>query len=135
MTTLVDRVEATQKTVDAFKGKEFDPGKYDCIQLMKLHAKHLHRRIVIPPYGDWASAARVMREMGFTTLGEGMDKHFTRIEPVRAMAGDFIETLGGNGFSAITVSVGNGRVLGFYEGIPHADILQPLIMTGAWRVE
>jgi hypothetical protein len=32
------------------------------------------------------------------------------------------------------VAVGNGRTLGFHEDIPHCDILQPLIISGAWRI-
>jgi len=132
----VERVRATQKTVDAFKGKAFDLEKGgDCIQLMALHARHMGVKIKIPRYGDWKSAAAAMREMGFSTLGQGMDKHFKRIKPVHVLAGDFVEMPGGNGFSALAVAVGNGRVLGFHEDIPHCDILQPVIITGAWRIE
>lgn len=132
---IVERVVATQKTVDAIKGKEMKPGKVDCIQLTLTHAKHMRRRISIPPYGDWVSAANVLRELGFATLGEALSHYFTRIEPVRAMVSDYIEMPGENGFSSIAVSVGNGRVIGFHSSIPHADILQPMIITGAWRIE
>jgi hypothetical protein len=81
------------------------------------------------------SAADVLRRMGFSTLGEAMDAHFKRIQPVEIMAGDIVESLGSNGFSGLMVAVGNGRTLGFHEDIPHCDILQPLIVSGAWRVE
>jgi hypothetical protein len=131
---LIERVQATQKTVDAFKGKQFCEGKFDCIQLVLCHARHCGKRIKIPKYGDWESAGRVLRQLGFRTLGEAMDHHFERIKPVRAMAGDLIEMPGTNGFSALAVAVGNGRVIGFHEEVPHADILQPVIISGAWRV-
>lgn len=132
---LIEKVAATQKTVDKFKGREFDEGKADCIQLVLLHARHCGRRIKIPKYRDWESAARVLRKLGFRTLGEAMDHYFTRIDRVEVMVGDIVEMPGTNGFSGLSVAVGNGRVLGFYEEVPHADILQPLIVTGAWRID
>jgi hypothetical protein len=130
----VERVAATQKTVDAFKGKTFAEGKGDCVQLVLLHARHMGRKIRIPRYGDNKSAADALRKLGFTTLGEAMDHHFKRIHPVEIMAGDIVESLGSNGFSGLMIAVGNGRTLGFHEDIPHADILQPLIISGAWRI-
>jgi hypothetical protein len=132
---LVERVAATQKTVDAFKGKMFDMEKGgDCIRLAVAHARHMGRKIKLPRYGDWESAAAALRKMGFSTLGEAMDAHFKRIQPHEIMAGDFVESLGSNGFSGLMVAVGNGRTLGFHEDIPHCDILQPLIISGAWRI-
>jgi hypothetical protein len=32
------------------------------------------------------------------------------------------------------VALGNGRVLGFHEEVPHADVLQPVMISGAWRI-
>jgi hypothetical protein len=132
---LVERMRVTQKTVDRFKGKMFEPGKIDCIQLIIGHAAHAGVKIEVEPYGDWESAAAVLRRRGYRTLGEAMDDHFERIDPSRALFGDFIEAPGGNGFSSLSVAVGNGRVLGFHEEIPHADIIQPLLMSGAWTLE
>lgn len=133
--TLIERVQATQRTVDVFKGKTFVDGKSDCIQLVVVtHARHMGRRIKVPRYGDAKSAAEALRTLGFTTLGEAMDHYFTRIEPVRAMAGDILEMPGANGFSALAVCVGNGRVLGFHESIPHCDVLQPVLVSAAWRI-
>lgn len=132
---LLDRIQATQKTVDAFKGRTFEDGKADCIQLVLRHARHMGRRIKVPRYGDLKSAADTLRKLGFSTLGEAMDHHFTRIEPARVLAGDFMEVPGENGFSSLMVAVGNGRCLGFHQDIPFADILQPVLISGAWRVE
>lgn len=132
---LVERVKATQATVDAFKGKTFADGKADCIQLVLCHAKHMGRKIKVPRYGDTKSAAATLEKLGFRTLGQAMDKHFTRIEPVKVMAGDIVEMPGSNGFSSLSIAVGNGRVLGFHESVPHADILQPVLISGAWRID
>lgn len=132
---LVERVAATQKTVTAFKGKNFADGKFDCIQLVLCHARNMGKRIKIPAYGDAKSAADTLKRLGFRTLGGAMDKHFTRIEPVKVLAGDIVEMPGSNGFSALTIAVGNGRVLGFHEDIPHCDVLQPVMVSGAWRID
>lgn len=132
---LVQRVAATEKTVTIFKGKNFALGKFDCIQLVLCHARNMGKRIKIPPYGDWKSSAAALGKVGFGTLGAAMDKHFTRIEPANVLAGDILESPGGNGFSGLTIAVGNGRVLGFHEDIPHCDILQPVLISGAWRIE
>jgi hypothetical protein len=88
----------------------------------------------VPRYGDWSSAASALRTLGFATLGEAMDAHFKRIENHSILAGDIVEMPGGNGFSGLTIAVGNGRVIGFHEEIPHCDILQPLMISGAWRI-
>ena len=132
---LVKRVLATQKTVDAFKGRQFKDGKADCIQLVLVHAKHMGRKISVPRYGDVKSAGGVLKALGFKTLAQAMDKHFTRIDPHSVLAGDIVEMPGANGFSALSICVGNGRVLGFHESIPHCDILQPLMISGAWRID
>lgn len=131
---LLERMRATQKTVDRFKGKVMQWGRYDCAQLVIAHTRHAGRKIKLPPYEDRLGAARALKQMGFATLAEGMDALFTRIDPARAIMGDFVEMPGGEGFSALTVVVGNGRVLGFHEDIPHADILQPLLISGAWSL-
>lgn len=131
---LIERVTATQKTVDLYKGKQFEAGKVDCIQLVKSHARRMGRQVKVPKYRDWESAAKVLRKLGFKSLGAALDHHFERIAPVNVLAGDFVEVPGQNGFSSLMVALGNGRALGFHESIPHCDILQPLIVSGAWRI-
>jgi len=132
---LVERMMATQATVDAFKGKRFVDWQSDCIFLMTTHAQHMGRKIDVPRYGDAKSAAAALRKLGFRTLGQAMDKHFRRIERHEVMTGDIVEMPGANGFTALSIAVGNGRVLGFHESIPHCDILQPVLISGAWRID
>lgn len=132
---IIERVNATQKTVDKFKGREFREGECDCIQLVLLHARHCGRRIRIPKYNDWESAARVLRKLGFRTLSEAMNHHFTPIKTIEMMTSDIVEVPGTNGFSSLMVAVGNGRTIGFHEEVPHADILEPVIISGVWRIE
>lgn len=130
----VKRMRATQRTVDKFKGRVFRDGSVDCVQLVKLHVKHLGKPLKVPPYSDLKGAAAAMKQLGFKTLAGAMDAHFTRIEPSAVLLGDIVEMPGGNGFSSLSIAVGNGRVLGFHEDIPHCDILQPVMISGAWRI-
>jgi hypothetical protein len=132
---LIARVMATQKTVDMFKGRAFANGQADCAQLVLAHAKHMGRKIDAPRYGDIKSAAGALRQMGFATLGQAMDAHFRRIERNQILAGDIIEVPGDNGFSSLMIAVGNGRTIGFHESIPHCDVLQPLMISGVWRID
>lgn len=134
MMSLVDRVNRTQKTLDVFKGRQFVDWKVDCVQLIGTHAKHMGKRIKLPKYKDAKSAADAMRSLGFKTLSEAMDANFTRIPPANVLVSDIVETPGGNGFSSLMVALGNGRALGFHEDIPHCDVLQPLLISGAWRI-
>jgi hypothetical protein len=132
---LIERVLATQKTVDTFKGRKFTNGTTDCVQLVLAHARHMGRKIEIPRYGSTKTAAGALRQMGYGTLSQGLDRHFRRIERHQAMVGDIVEMPGENGFSSLSVAVGNGRVLGFHESIPHCDVLQPVLVSGAWRID
>jgi hypothetical protein len=132
---LVKRMKATQRTLDKFKGRVFRDGTADCIQLVLLHARHMGRRIKVPRYKDAKGAAAVLRELGFRTLGKAMDHHFERIDPHQVLLGDYVETPGLNGFTSLMVALGNGRALGFHEEVPHADILQPVMISGAWRID
>jgi hypothetical protein len=131
---LIQRATRTQKTVDLWKGRPFGEGKVDCVQLVKAHARHMGGPIRIPRYHDVREAAAALRELGHKSLGEALDARFHRIATAQILVGDIVETLGSNGFSALMVAVGNGRTLGFHDDIPHCDILQPLIITGAWRI-
>lgn len=134
MMNLYERMIRTQKTVDLWKGRPFKDGTGDCMQLIKAHARHMGKPLKVPKYKDTKSAAAALRKAGFKTLGQAMDAHFTRIEPSHVLVSDIVEMPGANGFTGLTVAVGNGRVLGFHEEVPHADILQPVLISGAWRI-
>lgn len=131
---LLERMKRTQRTVDLWKGRPFKDGTGDCVQLVKAHARHMGKPLKVPSYKDTKSAGAALKKLGFRSLGEALDARFERIEPSRVLVGDIVETPGTNGFSSLHVAVGNGRSLGFHEDIPHADILQPVLISGAWRI-
>lgn len=131
---LIKAQRATQKTVDLCKGKAFVEWQNDCVKLIQRHAKHMGKPIKVPSYNDAKSAADALRALGAESLAEAMDQRFTRIAAHQILMGDIVEMPGANGFSGLTVAVGNGRVLGFHEDIPICEILQPLMISGAWRI-
>lgn len=134
MMDLVKRMKATQRTVDRFQGRVFKDGTADCAQLVIAHARHLGYSLKVPKYKDLKGAAAALRQMGFKSLSAALDHHFTRIEPSMVLLGDLIEVPGENGFSSLMVAVGNGRTIGFHQDTPIADILQPVLISGAWRI-
>lgn len=133
---LMKRMKATQRTVDLWKGRKFKVGSAspDCIQLMKAHARHLGKPIKLPKYSSFASGRIALRSLGFANIHELMDAHFERIETSQVLAGDVIASLGEGGFAGLMIALGNGRALGFHEEIDHCDILEPLMMSGVWRI-
>lgn len=131
---LLERMQATQKTVDAFKGKRFTDGRFDCVQLVKVQARNMGRRIKVPPYSSPKGAAAAMRKMGFASLSGAMDHLFTRIDPREVLLGDIVEMPGQNGFSSLSIAVGGGRAIGFHEDLETADIIHPVMISGAWRI-
>lgn len=140
MSDIVRRQKATQATVDAFKGRPFRFGVRDCARMAAAHLRRLGHQVKLPPsgsYGSARSAAVALRERGFADLGAALDSMgFERIAPAAALVGDVLMLPGDGPFGgALTVAVGNGRVLGYHEDAVGADILQPVQFVTAWRVE
>jgi hypothetical protein len=131
---LLERMQATQKTVDAFKGKPFVDWRRDCIKLMGAHAKHMGHPVRLPKYNSAKTAAAAMKKLGFRTLADAMDANFTRISPDKVLLSDIVEMPGSNGYSSLAVAVGGGRAIGFHEELATADIIHPVLISGAWRI-
>lgn len=137
--TMIRRTRAAQACIDRFAGKPYAPGTRDCVKLAG-HAMHkLGRKVGLTKglrYASEAKGAAVMRQLGFKNLPEAVDAAgLERIAPASALPGDIIalETDADSIFGcALTVAVGNGRVLGFQEGV--CVVMQPHSYLTAWRV-
>jgi hypothetical protein len=134
---LQQRVKAAQRTLDAFKEHEFEWGRYDCGQMVFYHLRRLGRRVAFAPVGSYDSALgakRVLKAAGVETMAGLLDKWgLPRIAPAAALVGDLIQLPGDADIGALTVYVGNGRVLGYHESAVGAVAMQPLEMLTAWR--
>lgn len=137
---LIRRVAAAQACIDRFSGKPYEPGKRDCIKLGSHVMHKLGRRTGLTKglqYSSEAGGVRVMRKLGFANLLEAVDAALgadARIAPAMALPGDIIAmpTEGDSPFGcALAVAVGNGRVIGFQNGV--GLVLQPTAFVTAWR--
>lgn len=134
------RLKVAQGCMDRFDGKRFDPGlRRDCVRLA-AHALHLAGVKVAPlkgvRYANLAGAVRALKRTGFATLVEAMDATgLTRIAPAAAITGDILALPSDDVFgAALTVAVGNGRVLGWLAGDDAARPMQPNAYLAAWRL-
>ena len=133
----VTPAEAAQACIDRFVGKPMAWGKRDCATLA-AHLLHQYG-IAVPmmkglKYSTDVGAARALKRTGFACLISAVDSlGLQRIAPAAARTGDLIglPCEGGPWGCALTVAVGNGRVLGFVDGVAH--ILQPAAYLTAWR--
>ncbi|MDO9489037.1 MAG: hypothetical protein Q7J32_11730 [Sphingomonadaceae bacterium] len=135
---MLRRVAATQATVDRFKGRAFRFGSHDCARMVAYHLKQIGRPMRLAKAGTYRSllgATRALRHLGYDSLAAALDDHgLTRIAPAAAVVGDIVELPGEPPFGALSVAVGNGRVLGFHQDTAGAEILQPTAFVAAWRV-
>lgn len=135
---MLRRVAATQATVDRFKGRPFRFGTNDCARMVAFHLKRIGRPVRLAGAGSYRSllgARRALRHLGHDTLAAALDAQgLSRIAPAAAVVGDIVELPGEPPFGALSVAVGNGRVLGYHEDTAGAEILQPTAFVAAWRV-
>jgi hypothetical protein len=72
--------------------------------------------------------------MGFGTLPDLIDSFgLQRIAPAAALAGDIVALPTDHPLGALSVAVGNGRLLAFLEGEAGAVVIEPHAFLCAWR--
>lgn len=139
-TPLERRADAAQLLLDEWRDRPFS--WQDGVTCVRLCAAHLRRMGYRPPlakagrYKTALGARRALERAGFADLAAGLDAMgLPRIAPAAALIGDIVELPGEAPFNALTVVIGNGRVLGFHEDLEGAGVLQPSEYISAWRVE
>jgi len=137
MTPMKKRATAAQACIDRFRGRAYEPGKADCVQLARHCLHHLGRRVgqgKLPAYSTEIGGLRALKRLGFGSLVEALDGFgLERIAPASALPGDLIALPTEHPLGALAVAVGNGRVIGFLEGEKGAVIMQPHAFVAAWR--
>lgn len=139
MIEMIRRQQAAQAAVDRFKGQPWQLGKADCVRLAAFVLRKMGHRPQLGKAGTYttgAGALRALKRAGFETLSEALDAlGLERIPPAAARVADIIMIPGEQLFDgALTIAVGNGRVLGFHEDSGAAEVLQPVEMLSAWRL-
>jgi hypothetical protein len=138
---LVRRAAATQATRDEWWERPHRYGLADCVRMTASHVRRLGHQVKLPPEGSYRgerTATLKLQARGWNSLAEAMDAHgFERIPPAAALVGDVIEMPGEpGGFTALTIALGNGRVLGWHPDAPKgACVMQPEQTLAAWRID
>ncbi len=136
---MIQRQQAAQAAVARFKGEPWQLGKNDCVRLAAFVLRKMGHRPQLGKAGTYTTgpaALRALQRAGFNTLSEALDAlGLERIAPAAARIADIVMIPGEAPLDgALTIAVGNGRVLGFHEDTGTAEILQPVEFIAAWRV-
>ena len=146
-TPLERRVDAAQATLDKFRAVPFEPGKVDCVQVLKFHCRTLGRPLKFGKplaYRTLLQGRALLRRHGFASIGDALSSQFAEITPAMALVGDLVELVAledeeTRGLGAIVVYLGNNAVFGFHEATVGGTVMRigeegsdaPL---RAWRV-
>lgn len=113
-------------------------GTSDCVRMVASHLRLLGHKVKLPASGSYRtvnSAVKALKARGFASVAEALDDMgLERIAPAAAVVGDIVMMPGVDQLGALTVSVGNGRVIGYHDDAVGATVMQPLEFTAAWRV-
>lgn len=138
MIEMIRRQQAAQATVDRFKGQPWQLGKNDCVRMAAFVLRRMGHRPQLGKAGSYttgAGALRALKRAGHDTLAGALDAlGLARIPPAAALPGDIVMIPGEAPLDgALTVAMGNGRVLGYHEDAEGAEVLQPVAFVAAWR--
>lgn len=134
---MIARRDAAQATLDRFVGVPFHWGKADCVRLAAFNLRQLGYRPRLSKggaYGSFRGAVKALGLAGFADLMAAVDAQgLPRIAPSQALPGDLVALPGEEGWPALTVALGNGRVLGWKADRPDCGVMQPIEPLTAWR--
>lgn len=142
MNDLVARAAAAQAVVDHYLGRPFHWGRSDCVRLAAMALRKRHHRVSLIKAGDYSSlrgALKALKRAGFDSLEAAVEAQgLMSIPPAAALPCDLIgiPPAEPGPWLALSIAIGNGRVLGFQEGF--CKVLQPRFDPAnpvrAWRV-
>lgn len=135
--TLVRRRDATQQTLDRFRGLDFDWSSMTCVHLAHAHLSEMgHDLPKIPDFDSALGAARAMKERGWESVSDMLDEFLPRIAPASMLLGDLALIKGAGGLDAIFICAGPLKVFGWRDDAPDLVVLDVSFgeLEGAWRV-
>jgi hypothetical protein len=136
---MIRRQQAAQAAVARFKGQPWQLGKNDCVRMAAFVLRKMGHRPQLGKAGTYKTGAGAMlalKRAGHDSLGAALDAlGLERIAPAAARVADIIMIPGEAPLDgALTIAVGNGRVLGYHQDLAVAEIMQPLEFVAAWRL-
>ena len=136
---MMARVAVAQACVAKFDGQPFAWGECDCAKLAAFALQGLGYKPSYARFGRYRSALgarRALRREGFADTTDWIDSihGLARIAPAAALPGDIVGLPGEEGWTALTVALGNDRLLGFHLAAAGCAVVQPLVAPlFAWR--
>lgn len=137
MKNLIQRRDATQRTLDRFRGKDFDWSSMTCVHLAHAHLIEMGHIVPDIPEIDGAlSAARALKERGWDSVSDMLDDLLQPVAPASMWVGDLALIKGAGGLDAIFICAGPLKVFGWREDAPDLVVLDVSFgdLEGAWRV-
>lgn len=141
MNEMLRRQKATQATLDKYRDKPFSWEKgYTCLHMLRFHLRQMgHKPEPLPRIRSAVGARRALDARGWKDVGEMLDSMLPRIPYASMLLGDVALFQSGDGFGAITIGVSETsmigpKVMGWHDSAPGLTQLEPLEISGAWRV-
>lgn len=134
---LVERRDVTQATMAHFLLKPFSWVKAaTCLHMIRRHVRAMGKPVpTMPRFRSALTARAAMQARGWRSLAEVMDAVLPRILPAEIIIGDVVELPSDSDvFGALCIALGNGRVMGYFEGQAGLAVMQPTTPPiTAWR--
>jgi len=130
---LIERARATEKTLNKFRGKEFEWGTRDCITLARTQLVNMGHKVKrIPRYSGLKTAIKRLNDAGHKDVESLISSMCLEIPPSLMIVGDLASVKGEGGLSALVVCVGN-KFIGYPSEHPYCSVVD-LLPERAWRV-
>lgn len=138
---IIARVDAAQATLDRFKEKPFEWGRYDCAKMVVFHLRKLGLQIGISKAGSYSTvlgAKRALNRLRWPSLSHAFDEvlQLERIAPAFLVTGDILQMPSEGPMDALAIALGNSRAISYHEDEVGAVVVQPVVedIVAAWRV-
>lgn len=140
MNPMVRRVDVAQAAVDRFAGKPFAWHTTDCGRLAAFVLRGLGYKPVFSRFGRYSTAMgahKALKRAGFKDTVDWIDSihGLTRTPFAMTLPGDLAAYEGQDAMTALTVVLGNQRLLGFHPQTGGCVVMQPIAIPEiCWRV-
>lgn len=136
------RRQATQKTLDKWRGRVFSWGENDAVTLTCAHLAqdHIHNMggetPQMPEFNSATGAIRALKGMGFDSIADMLDSFLERIPPAMMRVGDIAITPGQDNLESILILAGPLKLMGWHAETGDFVLYDKGMdaVTGAWRV-
>lgn len=136
---LLRRRDATQKTLDQYRGAPFDWSLGPtCVHLARSHLVNLGYDLPkIPEFSTPQGALRALKSNGWDSVGDMLDEFLTPIPAAMLRLGDVVTIPGDAGMDAMFIFAGPNKMFGWGDEqveLAVGDILGLDRLKGAWQV-